>query len=132
MHEEAKAPMIWTYLALVAVLLAVTTGFVRHQKHEHNTCSCGRDTSATPHRVADTDPTHYPYEVVFYIGNMHCGKCKVLVENALNSIDGVWAVVDSADETAHVRMKHQVKKTVLDRVMTDAGFRILKTTSVES
>lgn len=129
MHEEVRVPMVWAYLALIAALLAATLAFTLHQRRERHSCSCGRIASATPRRVEDTDPAHYPYEVIFYIGNMRCSKCKVLVENALNSIDGVWAVVDPSDETAYVRMKHQVRKSVFDRAMADAGFRILKTTS---
>ena len=43
------------------------------------------------------------------------------VENALNTLDGVYAVVDSDLKKAHVHMKSKVDETVLRKTVNDLG-----------
>ena len=52
---------------------------------------------------------------------MTCGHCASKVENALNTLDGVYAVVDSDLKTVHVHMKSKVDETVLRKTVNDLG-----------
>ena len=52
---------------------------------------------------------------------MTCGHCASKVENALNTIEGVYAVVDSDLKKAHVHMKSKVDETVLRKAVNDLG-----------
>lgn len=123
--------MLWISLSVLVIAVIAVIIYTIHATRKRNTCTCGRGANAIPIEIADKDPAHYPYELTFYIGDMKCSKCPILVENALNSIDGVWAEVNPLDETACVRMKQPVKKTTFQKAVSDAGFRILKMTSLQ-
>ena len=57
---------------------------------------CGGAEAPTRKTVADTDETHYSYRYRLAVGGMHCSHCAVNVENALNSMPGVWGRVNLA------------------------------------
>lgn len=121
--------LLWVNILTIVVAVISTIAYMIYTSRARNICTCGRGANAIPVEVEDRNPKHYPYELVFYIGGMRCSKCPMLVENALNSIDGVWAQVSLADEKALVRMKQPVKKTTFNKAVNDAGFRILKMTT---
>lgn len=121
--------LVWVNIVVIVAAVTFTAAYIIYSSRARNICTCGRGANAIPVEVEDRNPAHYPYELVFYIGGMRCNKCPVLVENALNSIDGVWAEVSLTEEKAHVRMKRPVKKTVFNKAVKDAGFRILKMTT---
>ena len=72
-------------------------------------------------KVADKSLAHYPFEAVLTVDGMTCGHCASKVENALNTLDGVYAVVDSDLKTVHVHMKSKVDETVLRKTVNDLG-----------
>lgn len=121
--------IVWLSLGLIAIAVVAVIAVTIHSTRRRNVCTCGRGNNAIRFEVEDKNPKHYPYELTFYIGDMKCSKCPILIENALNSIDGVWAEVSLNEEKALVRMKQPVKKTVFQKAVKDAGFRILKMTS---
>lgn len=76
-----------------------------------------KSNSAKGRRKAD-----YPHEIDIKISGMTCSNCATRVENALNSIDGVWAKVDLNRNTAHIRTKEQPDKKALCAVIAKAGY----------
>ena len=72
-------------------------------------------------KVTDKNLAHYPFEAVLTVDGMTCGHCASKVENALNTIEGVYAVVDSDLKKAHVHMKSEVDETVLRKAVNDLG-----------
>lgn len=84
---------------------------------------CGeRDADVKKQRVADRNKSHYPYEVTLNVEGMSCGNCANRVANALNSLEGVWAIVNFEKKTVHVRMKQQLEVQVLKDAILEAGY----------
>ena len=59
---------------------------------------------------------------VIKIEGMSCAHCKAHVEQALNAIDGVQAVVSLSDKTADVTLTKDVSDEVLTKAVADAGY----------
>ena len=51
------------------------------------------------------------------------------VENALNVLDGVWAIVCLENKTALVRSKNQLNKDELSKIIAQAGYTVIDFTS---
>ncbi len=75
--------------------------------------------------------SHYPYEKILKVDGMSCGNCAVRVENALNSLEGVWARVDLEAEEAQVYMKEEYEDQRLKDAVRDAGYRVYKVNKVK-
>ena len=60
------------------------------------------------------------------IGGMTCENCARRVENALNSLDNVWAEVRISDHTAVVRLKQEPDVRELSRKVTEAGYAVTR------
>ena len=76
-------------------------------------------------RVRDRNRAHYPYETRLCIGGMSCEACARKVENALNSLDGVWAEVDISTHTALIRSKAVPDVMLLGEKVREAGYAVL-------
>ena len=61
---------------------------------------------------------------------MSCGNCAIRVENALNSLEGVYARVNLMEAEADVRMKQEFSDTVLKDTVKDAGYTVYRITPV--
>ena len=77
-------------------------------------------------RVRDRDLSHYPFHKVLKVDGMSCGNCAAHVENALNSIDGVWAIVNLGDEEAEVRLKQDTDSQILKDAVKAAGYTVYR------
>ncbi|NRW85700.1 heavy-metal-associated domain-containing protein [Clostridium beijerinckii] len=55
---------------------------------------------------------------------MTCGNCANHVENALNSLDNVYAKVDLKKNLANVRMKIDMSEEILKGSVNKAGYRV--------
>ena len=55
--------------------------------------------------VSDRNKAHYPYAVSLQIGGMTCENCARKVGNALNRLDGTWAIVSISGGSAKVLSK---------------------------
>ena len=90
-------------------------------------CAChggGNEPVVKKVRVTDTDKSHYPYEEDLLISGMTCERCVRNVENALNAVEGTWAKVDLASETAHVLSKQPIDGEKLKQAVTEAGYYV--------
>lgn len=99
----------WYVVLVLAILLAVVYAVRSFAKRLSGGC-CGSSGSENVKRVrvSDKNPEHYPYAAVLTIDGMVCGGCTTRVENALNTLEGVWAKADLSQRRAVVRMKREV------------------------
>ena len=107
-------------LALWAVLSAV-------RRLRRGSACCG-EREAGPARVAvkDRNRAHYPFALTLSIGGMTCAQCARRVENALNSLDGVWATVSIDRHSAAIRTKAPPDEAALRRAVQQAGYAVLR------
>ena len=71
-------------------------------------CCGGRDMEKKK-KVADRDPSHYPYCAQIRVEGMSCNHCRIRVENSFNELNGVWAEVSLKEKQATVRMKNTIE-----------------------
>lgn len=62
---------------------------------------------------------------MFQIGGMTCENCARRVENALNSLEGVWADVRISNHQATIHTKKKPDEAALRQTMQNAGYVVL-------
>lgn len=106
----------------VAVVIALAVSHTVKKAQKGGGC-CGEHEAAEKKvRVSDRNKSHYPYITELKIGGMTCENCSRRVENALNSLDGVWAAVDIGSRRATVRTKKKPDVNELRRAVMNAGY----------
>ena len=84
---------------------------------------CGEHESAEKKvTVSDRNKAHYPYAVLLQIGGMTCENCARKVENALNLLDGTWAVVSISGGSAKVLSKTPPDEAAIREAVRGAGY----------
>ena len=104
-------------IVVVIVIFAIRSVIKRGK----NGCCGGGECSVKEVKAADQNPEHYPYKAMVTVEDMHCENCKNKVENALNSVDGVWGTVDLKKKTAEVRMKEAHSELEIREWVNKAG-----------
>ena len=91
-----------TYLILAAVVLICAYAVYSYIRKLRVGGGCCGEREAAPKRVKvrDRDKRHYPYVLTVTVDGMVCANCARRVENALNSLDGVWARVEDVAPAA--------------------------------
>ena len=93
---------------------------------------CGEHESAEKKvTVSDRNKAHYPYAVLLQIGGMTCENCARKVENALNLLDGTWAVVSVSGGSAKVLSKTPPDEAALREAVRGAGYVVTGCRSIE-
>ena len=116
-----------TAIIVVILIGAAVLGIKSYSKKLTSGC-CGASSGPAEKKVKvkDRDKSHYPYRKILSIDGMVCGNCSTRVENALNGLEGVWAVADLSKGQADVRMKSPVEETVLKQTVRDVGYTVYK------
>lgn len=115
--------MVNVIIVLVLVVVCVCAIKSYAGKVAHGCCG-GESDETKKIAVADKDPSHYPYSVKIQIEGMTCSRCKMKVENAFNSQDGMWAQADVKKGEALVWMKQPTEQAVLRRLVSKAGYHV--------
>ena len=112
--------------AVLIIILAAVIMYAVYQtvkKFRKGGGCCGEfEKSEKRTAVKDRNKSHYPYSVVLSIGGMTCENCARRVENALNSLEGVWAKVDLNSGTAKIYSKNEMDKKELCSIIAKAGY----------
>ena len=113
-------------IVLCILIAGIVVLAVRHSRRVLQSGCCGSDGDPAPKkiRVRDQDPSHYPYEKILSIDGMTCRNCVTHVQNALNSLDGVYSRVNLGRKAAVVRMKKELPDDVLRKAVADAGYSV--------
>ena len=127
MNTALNAVLIAALLLLAAWALRRT--LIRSRKG--GGC-CGEHESAEKKvTVSDRNKAHYPYAVLLQIGGMTCENCARKVENALNLLDGTWAVVSISGGSAKVLSKTPPDEAALREAVRGAGYVVTGCRSIE-
>ena len=114
--------MTYGIIALLAALGAWALWFSLRRAKRGGGC-CGEHGQAeTKVAAADRNKAHYSYQLTLTVGGMTCENCARKVENALNSLEGVWARVRVDQGTALVRCKQPPDEQALRRAVGQAGY----------
>ena len=112
-------------LVLIAIIIFSIFSIIKRIKY--GSACCGRhDAAPKKIRVKDKNKSHYPYTYTLNVDGMHCSNCANHVENALNSIEGVWATVKLENNTVLVRSKNPLEWDELSPVISKAGYTLIK------
>jgi Copper chaperone len=117
--------MAATVVICIVIAALVVLGVRNYRKNLRSGC-CGSGSDAPPKklRVQDRDLNHYPYEKILVINGMTCNNCVTHVQNALNSLDGVFSRVDLGKKMAVVHMKAELPDQLLRKTVAEAGYTV--------
>ena len=116
---------------VIAILLVICVLAVKSVIHRirHGSACCGeRDAPEKKIQPADKDKSHYPYKYILAVDGMHCSNCTRHVENALNSIDGLWATASLEKKSVTVLSKMELESADLETEIREAGYTVLAVT----
>lgn len=117
---------------IVIILVLIGIGAVKsYLKRISSGCCGGGAEKEKKIEVADREKTNYSHCVTLGISGMSCENCRRHAENALNSMDGVWAEVDLENGSACVRMKTRIPDIELRRVIAEAGYSVTEIKACE-
>lgn len=111
-----------TAIICVVLLVIIIIGARSFMKRAASGC-CGSGDDKKRVKV-DKDISHYTYKYVMNIEGMHCNHCKSSVENALNSLDGVYADVDLKGGKALIYLKEEGQSQKLAGAVRACGFTV--------
>lgn len=115
-------------ICIILIVLAILA--LRSTRRKMRSGCCGvNEKPVKKIKVHDRNSAHYPHIEIMKIDGMTCQNCVVHIENALNSLDGVFAKVSLDKNEATVRMRQQLPEQVLRRAVSDAGYTVMMTTS---
>ena len=115
----------------IAVLLAIVAFAIKSVIHriKHGSACCGeRDAPEKKIQPLDKDKSHYPYKYILSVDGMHCSNCTRHVENALNSIDGLWATASLEKKSVTLLSKMELESSDLESEVREAGYTVLAIT----
>ncbi len=116
-------------LAVIAVVAFITVRNYRKQLKEGCCGAGGDDGPGAEVEPKDTNQDNYKYIADVKIEGMHCENCVRKVENAVNRIDGAWADVDLASNSAKILLKDpklekQIKMAIANNDFLVTGFSV--------
>ncbi len=107
-----------------ALIAFAIYSIVRKMQGKAKSSCCGTPEVRTVKKVDDTDESHYPYMYVIGIEGMHCSNCARSVENALNSMDGIWAGVELGRNRAVARAKQEMTESDFTEALKDTTYKV--------
>lgn len=114
-------------IIIIVILIVICVFSVKsYRKKLKNGCCGGGGDEEVKVKVADKELSHYPHSATISVDGMSCAHCKQRVENALNSIEGVWAEVDLKKNIALVHMKQEIPEIDLRRAVIKAGYGVME------
>ncbi len=114
---------IVVFILLVIVISAVK-GTIKRVLY--GSACCGeRERPEKKVKVKDRKKSHYCYKYKISVSGMHCSNCVRHVENALNSIEGIWAKANLGQKKVTVLSKTEYSFGDFEKFIDDAGYTAL-------
>lgn len=115
---------------LAAGILAVIVVIAAYSTYKKMTrgggCCPEREADEKRVKVQDKNRSHYSHSVTLRVDGMTCSNCARRVENALNSMDGVWAdQVSFAEGRVHVLSKEHPDIAAVKQQLAEKGYIVL-------
>jgi len=115
--------MVQTFIVILLIAVIAFAIYQTVLKFQKGGGCCGEHEQPPKSiTVKDKNKAHYPYSIELNISGMTCSNCAKRVENALNTVDGVWAKVNFNQHSALVRMKQEVDVKLLCGMIAKAGY----------
>lgn len=109
-------------ILLILLILYALRSSLKHFKGEGGCCGGGSDVKEKLVKKKLNGPVIQ--EKVVHIQGMHCDHCRISVENAINSLDGVCAKVNLNKNLAVVQYERPCDDADIIRAVTGAGFEV--------
>ncbi|MCR5025112.1 MAG: cation transporter [Lachnospiraceae bacterium] len=105
---------------IVIILILAIKGSIMHFKGEGACCGGGSgDKLKKPKKLGRVIATK-----TIRIEGMVCNNCRIRIQNALNSIDGINARVNRHKGTATIRLGKDVEEAKIKKDVTDLGYMV--------
>lgn len=118
-------------ICLILIVIGIYAVISYKKRLSSGCCGASGQPSVKRVKVQDKDLSHYPHHKILKVDGMSCGNCTVRVENALNSLDGVWARVNLMEEEADLYLKQDVSDDVLREAVKSAGYTVYKIKTID-
>jgi len=114
------AVVVIILLGIVALAVLGTIKRIRY-----GSSCCGEKTPPEKKvKVKDRNKASYPFIYRLKVDGMHCANCARRVENAINSLEGCWAVVDLGKKEVTLRTKRETTEQDMSAVIAKAGYTV--------
>lgn len=114
-----------TYVLIgIILLIAVFSARSFIEKLRFGCCGGTVEKSTKKKKLSKKDLSEYQLSKEIYIEGMTCGNCGNHVENALNSLEDVYAKVDLKKNLASIKMKSDISEEILKSVVSKAGYSV--------
>ncbi len=112
-----------TYI-LSGIILLIIVFSVRSfiEKLRFGCCGGTIEKNTKRKKINKKELSEYQISKTIYIEGMTCGNCANHVENAINSLENVYAKVDLKKNLANVRMKVDISEEILKGAISKAGY----------
>jgi len=117
-------------IVLSGIVALAVYGTVRRIRY--GSSCCGEKTPPPKKvKVKDRNKASYPFVYQLKVDGMHCANCARRVENAINSLEGCWAVVDLGKKEVTLRTKSETTEKDMSAVIAKAGYTVLSFTEIQ-
>lgn len=116
-------------ILIIAVLIVIIFFAIKSVIHRirHGSACCGeRNAPQKKVKVKDKNKSHYPFQYILTVDEMHCSNCTRHVENALNSLEEIWATADLQNKEVVVLSKKIRENSELEKIVAQAEYTVLK------
>ena len=113
-------------IILIAAILIIYGVYATVQKFRGKAKSscCGTPEVKSVRKVEDTDESHYPYRYLLSVDGMKCSGCASNVENSLDNMDGVWALVNLGRKEAKVLSKKEYSEEDFVSALRKTSYKV--------
>lgn len=108
-----------TVIICVILVVFIVIGIRSMVKRAAQGCCGGGDVK---HVKTDKNTSHYTYKYTMGIEGMHCKHCTQTVENALNSLGGIYAKADLKNKSAVIYSNIECDSTKWTNAVNSCGF----------
>lgn len=117
-------------IVLLGIVALAVYGTVRRIRY--GSSCCGEKTPPPKKvKVKDRNKASYPFVYRLKVNGMHCANCARRVENAINSLEGCWAVVDLGKKEVTLRTKRETTEQDMSAVIAKAGYTVIAFTEIQ-
>lgn len=120
-------------MPIAVIVIAVVALFIYIRRKLRSGAGCCGEHEPTAKRIRpkDTDLSDHPYRYKAIIEGMVCTRCVRRAENALNSYDGIYAVVTLDTKTALVYSKTILSRRQAAQILSQADLVLTDFMEVE-
>ncbi len=112
-------------ILIIAVLLGVGIRHIYRSIRYGKTC-CGSGKAMDKKvRVKDRNKANYPFSYKLKVEGMVCAGCARNVENAINSVDGLWARVDLEHKEVSVLSKREMDRGDFAGILSKTSYTLM-------